>query len=103
MSYELVAFAAVVFFVLINFYLVWISKSLIFAFETARILRKVGAVLLTLCLLITSLDYADLKLTGLIICVQLLIASWLNIKVAVYSVLRTQALTKEIRMALYIP
>jgi hypothetical protein len=91
MSQESTVFAAVTIFLAINFYLVWISRSLIFAFHTSKILIKVATFILAFCLLVSSLDYAELEMVGLIICVQLLIASWLNVKIAVFSLLGRSA------------
>lgn len=85
MSNELITVIACSVFLAINFTLIWLTKSILFAVETAQIMRKTGAGLLALCVAITTITEIDFQTVGLLICVIFFIGAWLNVKLAVFS------------------
>lgn len=70
-------------FAVLNFYLVALSKSVMFALETGLVLRQLGLLLLALGVGTHWLSGYEIVPLAATICVVFYIMAWLNVQIAV--------------------
>lgn len=75
-------------FLCLNVLLVWLADSMIFAYETAAILRLVAKCCLTLCLALNILFEYDLIPLGCVVFFGFSFGAWVNIKIMTKRCLR---------------